>query len=372
MGTTVSALYESTKEKYRLCLHGGAAGLKNTVHWIYLTEDIQNIPFLKGDELVITTGLFTQSGVTLSDFIRSVALYNGSGILLNTGKYLQTADITGDIVACCDSCGLPLLSMPWEVHLVDIMQDCAFLLMQNIQGEELLSATLQNALYQEPVQENALRLLARFGFAAEEKYRFFAIQNIQNPVHVTALLNARGLKYKLFPHENIWVMLWAVPEGKPSLEEVVDMLCYCDSVRVGVGDVTHSLAGISRSYKRARFALAAAALWQRRSVVFEESGVFQILFDVPDPKRLSMFMNRYLGELVQYDMVHHSDYLATLRTYLMCDGSILETSRRMYTHRNTIVYRIGRIRELLNTDLNDTAVRFNLLLAFYIREFLTI
>ena len=69
MRTRVEDLYECAQMKYSLTLHGGQEGLNNSASWVYLAEDIQNMSFLKGGELVITTGLFVQTGVSLYDFI---------------------------------------------------------------------------------------------------------------------------------------------------------------------------------------------------------------------------------------------------------------------------------------------------------------
>ncbi len=371
MGTTVGEVYEHAREKYRLRLLGGKAGLCNPVHWIYIAEDIQNLPFLKGGELAITTGLFTQSGVSASDFVQKLALHKCSGLVVNVGKYVRPADVTPEIVAFCDRCGFPLMTMPWDVHLVDVMQDISFLLMQNVQSGELLSATLQNALYQEPVQDNALRLLERYGFPVRAAYRLALMRNVDNPADVTRELNASGLKYHLFPHETLWALLYRVPEEKPVARKAEELPAVLGGIRAGFSDVLPGLEEIGRGYRQARFALAAAEYRRCRSARFEDLGLLQILFSVTDTRRLEAVRQRRLGALEQYDLAHRADLTETLRTFLVC-GGVVETARRLHAHRNTIVYRLARIREIVGDDLDDSDVRFELLTAFSIREFFSI
>ncbi|WP_277406827.1 PucR family transcriptional regulator ligand-binding domain-containing protein [Lacrimispora xylanisolvens] len=143
MRTRVSDLYHSGIDQYSLILHSGENGLSNSVSWIYLAEDIQNMSFLKGGELVITTGLFTQSGTSLFDFIRSLVTFNCSGLYINVGRYLETADITPEIMEFCNVNKFPLITMPWKVHLVDIMQEYCKILLQNTQSMDHLNAAFQ-------------------------------------------------------------------------------------------------------------------------------------------------------------------------------------------------------------------------------------
>ena len=372
MRTQVSELYESAKDKHRLSLHGGQSGLTNSAYWVYLAEDFQNMSFLKGGELVITTGLFTQGGVTLDDFICALVMRNCSGILINVGKYLQVSDITPEILELCNTNNLPIFTMPWEVHLVDIMQDYCSLILHNNQSEYHLNAAFQSALYQTPAHENILRTLNQSGFATAADYRVLVIQNLQSTARITLPLNSHKLKYHLFGHDNLQILIYNSAQSQISLPELIEIICFYDGIKLGIGDTIHSLAHIAQCYKRARFALAAAVFWKRSFVNFDDLGLFQVLFSTSDPDLLQRIHKRYLGKLEEHDGAHESDYLNTLRTFLLSDCNILETAARMHTHRNTIVYRIKKIKELLNTELDNSAIKFDLLMAFYIQEYFSI
>ncbi|KPU43260.1 purine catabolism regulatory protein [Oxobacter pfennigii] len=372
MRTKVSELYEIAKEKYSLTLHGGQSGLTNSAYWVYLAEDFQNMSFLKGGELVITTGLFTQSTVSLYDFIRALVMRNCSGILINAGKYLHTADITPEILEFCNANSFPIFSMPWEVHLADIMQDYCSLLLDNNQSVNNLNAAFQNALYQVPIHENILRTLNQSGFETAADYKIMAIQNLQNTTRLTLPLNSKGFKYHLFEHENLQILIYNSSQNIIPLNELTEMICFYDGIKLGIGDTVHSLTQIGQSCKRARFALAAAVFWNRSFVNFDDLGLFQILFTTSDSEILKKLYKRHLSKLEQHDADHASDYMNTLRIFLLSDCNILETAFRMHTHRNTIVYRIKKIKEILNTELDNSAVKFDLLMAFYIKEYFEI
>lgn len=372
MRTQISALYQTARYKYRLTLHGGENGLSNSASWVYLAEDIENVSFLKGGELIITTGLFTQGGITLHEFIQTFVLCNCSGILINVGKYLQISDLTPEIVEFCNQNRLPLFTMPWEIHLVDIMQEFCSLFVREAHQEDRISAAFQSALYQVPIQEGVLRTLNQFGFPIMAEYRIIAISNLGDSTHITSPLNAYGLKYHLFQHENIHILIYDSRQTALSLDELIEVICYCDSIVMGASNPAHTISDIASYYKRARFALGAAEFWNRPSVLFDQMGIFKILFCSSDPDLLQSMYQERLGALEQYDLEHDSEYLNTLRIYLLSDCNLLNTAARMHTHRNTAVYRIRKIRELLGSALDDAQSKYELLLAFYIREYLSI
>ncbi|WP_243145485.1 helix-turn-helix domain-containing protein, partial [Clostridium neonatale] len=61
-----------------------------------------------------------------------------------------------------------------------------------------------------------------------------------------------------------------------------------------------------------------------------------------------------------------------LKLYINNNSSIQAVSEKTFTHRNTINYRIKKIKEILNTDLNNPKDKFNYMLAFYIEEMLNL
>lgn len=73
--------------------------------------------------------------------------------------------------------------------------------------------------------------------------------------------------------------------------------------------------------------------------------------------------------LGEYDRLHESNLLETMEVYLRCHMSIPEAANQLSIHRNTMGYRINRINELVEIDLNDSETVFHLLLSFHVLEF---
>lgn len=76
------------------------------------------------------------------------------------------------------------------------------------------------------------------------------------------------------------------------------------------------------------------------------------------------FYEHYLNPLLNYDTLNGADLVATLRAYLDSKYNIADTSRKLFIHRNTMLYRLGKIEEILNYDINDPKISLALQLAY--------
>lgn len=72
--------------------------------------------------------------------------------------------------------------------------------------------------------------------------------------------------------------------------------------------------------------------------------------------------------LKSYDIQHHSEYCKTLETYLDTHLNAVQASQRLFIHRSTFLYRLDRIRELINIDFDDSRQLFYLMLSFRLLE----
>ena len=78
---------------------------------------------------------------------------------------------------------------------------------------------------------------------------------------------------------------------------------------------------------------------------------------------LRVLHDRALGALLAYDESHRSSLYETLEAYLCHDGSLKGTAAQLYTHRNTVAYRIHKAEKLIPYDLADWEQRFTVFLA---------
>jgi len=140
-------------------------------------------------------------------------------------------------------------------------------------------------------------------------------------------------------------------------------------LRIGVGRIYRGLDNANKSFSDAlRTIRTGKELTNRTIITYEELGVFKILCQDSLTEELYDFYNTTLKPLVDYDEKKSTELVKTLNCYFECNGNLTKMSETLYTHYNTILYRINRIQEITGTNLNDSNDRLNLEIALKIKQ----
>ncbi len=144
-------------------------------------------------------------------------------------------------------------------------------------------------------------------------------------------------------------------------------------VLVGVGRPSLGLTALRASFQEAAHALdLPEALWAEGAIArFGDVTLYDLLLATGNTARLAHFCEQWLSPLIAYDEQHHTDLLPTLGAYFANNGNMARTAHALNIHRNTLVYRLGRITEILQLDTEDASVRLNLHLALKIHRLLS-
>ncbi|HJD24199.1 MAG TPA: PucR family transcriptional regulator ligand-binding domain-containing protein [Firmicutes bacterium] len=98
-------------------------------------------------------------------------------------------------------------------------------------------------------------------------------------------------------------------------------------------------------------------------IEMEDLGIYAVLTLLPASETVNRFIQRQLAPLKEYDRRHNSMLYTTLKVYLQKNANAKATAETLYTHYNTIIYRLDRIARILDIDLDDVEVQFALRLA---------
>lgn len=141
-------------------------------------------------------------------------------------------------------------------------------------------------------------------------------------------------------------------------------------VTVGYGAIRSGAANVASAAKEAEQALTMGRrLFGRDSATaFADLGLYRLLYALQPTPELAGYRQEVLGRLEAKD--RGGALLQTLKAYLATNGSPTEAADRLHLHRNTVLYRLGRIEELLQVDLRDAEVRLAIHLALKIGDVL--
>lgn len=86
MAATLEKIYEVALHHYHMKLVAGREGLSNLVDWVHVVEEMDYVHFLKGRELIVTTGIKEPDDAQLLEFTRRVYVTGASGLVFNVGR----------------------------------------------------------------------------------------------------------------------------------------------------------------------------------------------------------------------------------------------------------------------------------------------
>lgn len=133
--------------------------------------------------------------------------------------------------------------------------------------------------------------------------------------------------------------------------------------RVSVGKMVSDLGNISQSYKEAKTALEIGRIfYPHRQVIDDESlGIGRLIYQLP----ISL-CKRFMEEILPHVDINVIDdeTMSTVLKFFENNLNVSETSRNLYIHRNTLVYRLDKLQKMTGLDMRsfDDALLFRMLL----------
>ena len=161
------------------------------------------------------------------------------------------------------------------------------------------------------------------------------------------------------------------------IRSVIEKQKSIPSPLLGAGRVGTGVSHLRQSFEEAAVTLRIArrfglkSLTLQRPVQYNNAKYYSLLDTImQDEFRALAFCNDILGPLNDATIKNRKDYFDTLESYLHHGKNIADIIRHTGLHRNTITYRIGKIQEILNVDLDDTQMAVSIWVALQVMKHL--
>ncbi|MFA5577044.1 MAG: PucR family transcriptional regulator ligand-binding domain-containing protein [Tissierellaceae bacterium] len=142
-------------------------------------------------------------------------------------------------------------------------------------------------------------------------------------------------------------------------------------VKIGIGRIYKGLENVDKSFQDAvRTVRIGKVITDEDVVSYDQLGIFKILSQDSLQDELEDFYNSTLKSLAEYDKKRSTDLVRTLDEYFKNNGNLTRISEKLFTHYNTVLYRINRISEITGMNLENPNHRLNLEIALKIKELL--
>lgn len=146
---------------------------------------------------------------------------------------------------------------------------------------------------------------------------------------------------------------------------IVDMLNTeaMTSVHVAFGTIVNEIKEVSRSYKEAKMALDVGKIFygDRNIIAYSNLGIGRLIYQLPIPL-CKMFIKEIFEGKSPDDF--DEETLVTINKFFDNSLNVSETSRQLYIHRNTLVYRLDKLQKSTGLDLRvfEDAITFKIAL----------
>ena len=377
MGFTVEDMLTISRDRYQMKLVAGNRGWANSISWLLMVEDTTIIRRFAGKELVVTTGLGFDTEERLLTLIGMLDTYHAAGLVVNVGPYIQ--EIPEKAIQLANQYDLPLMTVPWSVTMSEMIKDLTVRIFMQSQMDEQLSRAFIRAIEQ-PELPTSYREELSSAFDVDGKFQVTAITapdldsmdtRDRNRISYRLQIYLEDISHNAhFIYYNGCFLLILNAVDEKSTRSIINGFMVRakrrmaeQKVYVGIGTAVTDVSKLYLSYRRAVYAVELAKKQDVPLKSFEELGLYRLLYAVSDELLMKELREDALAPLRAYDEKHESDLIATLRQYLKNNGSINKTAEEMFIHKNTILYRMNKIKELLNCGLEDGEERMYYLLA---------
>ena len=146
---------------------------------------------------------------------------------------------------------------------------------------------------------------------------------------------------------------------------IVDMLNTeaMTKVHVAFGTIVNEIKEVSRSYKEAKMAMDVGKIFypDKNVIAYSRLGIGRLIYQLPMPL-CEMFMKEVFGGKLPESL--DDETLNTINKFFDNNLNISETSRQLYIHRNTLVYRLDKLQKSTGLDLRvfEDAITFKIAL----------
>lgn len=141
-------------------------------------------------------------------------------------------------------------------------------------------------------------------------------------------------------------------------------------VTIGIGTGVENIKDLARSFKEAQVALEVGKVFdtEKDIIAYENLGIGRLIYQLPTTL-CEMFLQEVFkkGSLESLDR----ETLMTIQCFFENNLNVSETSRKLFVHRNTLVYRLEKIRKITGLDLRefDHAITFKV--ALMVKKYLS-
>lgn len=140
-------------------------------------------------------------------------------------------------------------------------------------------------------------------------------------------------------------------------------------VSIGISTIVDNIKDLAKAYQEAQVALEVGKVFEteKNIISYENLGIGRLIYQLP-----TTLCDMFLQEVFKKGSLESLDRetLMTIQCFFENNLNVSETSRKLFVHRNTLVYRLEKIRKLTGLDLREFEHAITFKVALMVRKYL--
>jgi hypothetical protein len=360
----------------------GEKGLDRIVSYVDIME-VPEMGWLRGEELLLTTGYaFKDKPQVLEELVEEMGKVNAAGIIIKANRFLD--NIPPKMIEKAELLGIPIIQIPSEIPYIDIthplLKEIVFRQYKDKYDNEIINEVLNYAFNDSLELKRKLRMIKE-GFCISNRFALILIR-YDGSNYLKDLIKTQIIKDD--PNiisgdiEGNCILICSVnhlEEWNHYVENELlnadlmkakgDYRAYCIVSRV-ITDIKDLPIEYKRLYEVSNIIeiLPAAA----RTIYYYDEIVHDFFLSTICRYETAKELVNYV--LSPFDEIPQSErdiLLETLYEYVKSNGNISKASEKSFMHRNTMKYRIDKIKKIISSPLDTSKelFKYNLVLTLY-------
>ena len=394
----------------------GFGGMEKGIRWSYKAENINFDKWVRGKELLIVSSPVTQrKNFDLYKTIEKAIELNMSCALLLIGENYVT-QIDKKVIDLAENNDFPLFTMPWDVPLLDFFEELGHAISYLDDRKDIEDSLLAEIIFGNCVNTASIEQKCRqMGYDLGVLEQVFVLHLSEQNSKETC----NRLKYNDEPSDectrkNQRITNDQIRNYAQTLKEYFSQCnypaivsCYGDRIigfmrnctdnrkkiieiferfakflqndlneieyTLNIGETCENISKLQKSFhETSKTNSVLAHITRKNEIVFyDEIGFYRMLMSYENTAPMQQFANEVLSPVIQYEKKAHTQLMKTMWAYFECDCNLQRTADKLFSHKNTVKYRLHRVEQLTGksfTNRYQSQELYNALMIYYFLE----
>lgn len=368
----------------------GTGGMERGIRWSYKAENINFEKWVHGQELLIISGPVTQrKNFDLYRTIEKAIELKMSCALLLVGENYVT-QIDEQVIDLAEKNDFPLFTMPWDVPLLDFFEELGHAISYLDDRKDIQDSLLAEIIFGNSINvHNIERKCQQMGQDISVMEQVFVLHpdNLSNDEvrsyaevlkglfgkkEYPAIISCYGDRMIGFIRDcsgQRELITEIFDEFTSFLQSEHEGICYT----LNIGERCSSLSKLQKSFQETSKTNSILEHIRRVNevVFYDQMGFYRLLISYENTEPMKRYVDEVLGEILAYDQKNHTQLVETMWAYFGSDCNLQRAADRLFSHKNTVKYRLSRIEQITGRDFDNrfqSQELYNALIIYYYIE----